>query len=363
MIATMNFKRFFSGLAAAVILSCSVISPMRAYADDEDENKPKWSSQTAVMTQFWSGREWIRSGGENRLDGIQAENREETEELENYIQSIGYVLVNTPDKKISDAELDILRTMMFKGSDHLDPSKSYEWSHSIYKVYIYKPLLEQAIEEFENDGMVDYKTNTEIGMSTVFLDYQLWESVERVGTTVDAIEEINDNLPEYCVEHSGYVQFTTPVDCSVKLHLQDQNFYYELFLRKGTTLMRLRAEHYAVVEINTTEINEYGGDELMYNGNYIVVYENPEDNPVIVDFSQVVARDGIESIDLTGKPDYGYVFEPADINDLGDVTVEKTTQKADEETSGDSKHSLVFLIVIVGAVIGVGIYAWKKKER
>lgn len=364
MTVTMNCKRIFSILLA--VLCIMFICPLNAFADDEIKtDEPKWGEHTARRTKFWADCDechWIRSGGTNKLDGIQAESREEAEWLENYVKSIDYVLANTDDKQITDEELSVLQMMNFSGKRYLDPDFHWGWASGNFKVYVYRPSLDLAVKHFKEDGMVDIHSYTEISLSTVFFDYELFNVLDRVGTTIDAIDEINDNLPENCIDNAGYVKFTTPIDCQITLHLLDNNYYYTLFLRKGSTLMKLRCDHYMISEINTTTINEDGGDELLWNGNYIVVYKQPEDDPICVDLTQVVARDGIEDIDVTGKPNYGYVYEPADVKDLGDVIVEKTSEVPEEHEGKKKDYSWIFLVLLVGTVLGIGYYAWKKRE-
>ncbi|MBR0542357.1 MAG: hypothetical protein IJK26_09155 [Clostridia bacterium] len=359
----MNCKRIFSIFLAALCIA--FICPLKAFADDEIEiSEPKWGEHTAAYTKFWADCDecnWVRSGGKNRLDGIQAESREETEYLEQYIQSIGYVLANTDDKQITDEELKWLQTMSFIGSNYLNPENHWRYASGNFRTYVYRPTLDTIMKQVKEKGIPDYHSNTEMALSAVFIDYELWNVIDRVGTVIDPIDEINENLPENCAEDAGYVQFITPIDCQITLHLLDNDYYYTFFLRKGITLMLLRSDHYTITEINTTAIKE-GADELIWNGNYIVVYRQPEDNPIVVNLVQVVARDGIEDIDVTGKPNYGYVYEPVDVKDLGDVIVERTPEVPEEHEGKKKDYSWIFLVLLVGTVLGIGYYAWKKRE-
>lgn len=358
----MKFKKIFSLFFA--VLFCLNIVPLPVRAESG-----KWNEDNIVYTKFYADNDdcnYAPNGGINKLGGIPAEDRDETELLESYLISIGYILVNTDNKRVDDEDVEMLKKCRFCGSPYLDSSDPHFWNYDNYRVYVYQPVLEDMQRQYKENGKVELYTQIELNASSVVIDYYYWYTIERIGTVVDAVNEINDKLPPQSEEGAGFVKFTTPIDCELVLFLNDMQYYYRLYLRKGSTLVKMRSEHYKVESINSVSM-EYG-DKLLYNGNYIVVYQQPEDDPLIVDFTQVVKRDGIGSVDVSGKPEYGWVYEPADVEDLGDIIVDDKTQQTteSEETTykGEkSKWHFPFVLVGIFAVIGGAVwYYFRKKE-
>lgn len=360
----MRYKRIFSLLSLVLLCLSAVPLPVRA-------EEGKWNENNIAYTKFYADNDdcnYVPSGGFNSLGGITAESREETQQLETYLASIGYILVNTNEKQVSDEDVEMLKNYRFCGSSYLDSTDPHFWNYDNYRVYVYEPVFEDLQRQHKEHGNAELYTQIELNASSVLIDYYYWHTIERIGTVVDAAGEINENIPSQAKERAGFVEFTTPIDCEIILYLNDMQYYYRLYLRKGVTLIKLRSERYKIESINAVSMNY--GDELIYNGNYLPVYQQPEDDPLKVDITQVVKRDNIGGIDVSGKPEYGWVFEPADIEDLGDIEVDKLNNvevKEDDTDNGNpEKNTWKFPIftMLVFAVIG-GIVAMhiKKGDR
>lgn len=352
----MKLSKIISAFFA--VLFCMNLVSVSVFAESG-----KWNDDTVAYTKFWADNDecnYVPSGGINKLGGIPATSREETQELESYLKSIGYILATTENKQISDEDVEMLKDFHFCGIKYLDSSDSFYWSYDNFRVYVYQPTFDTIKRQYKEKGKAELFASIELSASTVVIDYYYWQAMERIGTTVDAIDEINNNIPERLQENAGFVKFITPIDCEIILYLYDANYYYRLFLRKGTTLMKMHSEHYQIEFINAVGMDV--GDELLTNKNYIVVYQQPEDDPLIVDITQAVKRDMIEGIDIKGQPDYGWVFEPADIHDIGDVTVEHKPEKNEKDVKTEGrKWKFPIIAVIILAIAGIIVWIKHKK--
>jgi hypothetical protein len=137
--------------------------------------------------------------------------------------------------------------------------------------------------------------------------------------------------------------------------------------------MKLRSDHYTIVQINSDSL-EFG-DEILTNKNYLVVYKQPMDSPLVVDLEAVVKRDNIEDIDITDKPDcrWGAVYEPVDIDDNGEVLVDKTKNlantdidvlptKTEKEHAKTARFAKIFLLLTAAVSVIGGLIYWIRKK-
>ena len=365
----MRFKRILSA-ACSFLLIFSVLT-IPVYAESADETE-KWSASKAVYTKLYADCpdcNYVRSGGVNRLDGIEAESRAETQALEDHLLSNGYVLASTSRRDISETDAELLKTVRFVGSSYLGDEPYYS-DYQYFRVYVYRPTLETAREQWEENGCLDLHCIWEIHTSSVLIDYECWYESEKVGTVLGG-EEINGQMPVQYEFLAGFVEFDSPINAEIQLHLKNGNYDYLLYIPKGKTLMKLRADHYTIVRINSDEL-EYG-DELLTNKNYLNVYKQPEDAPIQVSLDKVVKRDRIESIDLTGKPNcaWGAVYEPVDIQDNGDVTVDDAKELTfDAPDEGEKKAPAsqafarkVLLVLLPLCAVGVLVFIIRTKRN
>jgi hypothetical protein len=307
-----------TGILAAMMF----VSPAYVFAED-DTGAEKWDAGIAVYSKLFPDCEecnFVRSGGVNSLDGISAETRSETQALESHLLENDYVLASTPQRRISDEDVKMLESICWIGTDFIndDPFLT-DGRH--FKVYIYSPTLRTAQKQWRENHALDFHVQWEITVSSVLVNYYMYDELDKMGKTF-SVEELNENLPIQYQENAGFVEFSCPIDAEIKLLAADHEYYYHLYLRKGKTLVKMRGDHYELVEINGHDVAR--GDIALTNGNYFVVWQQTEEEPLQVEFSQLVKRDDIGGIDLTGKPDcrWGVVFEDVDVKDEGDVTVD-----------------------------------------
>lgn len=98
---TINIRKKMAGIFAAAIVAVNCIPAVTAYA------QTGWNADTADLVRVNDDYEeciFVREGGTNTLDGIKAESREETEELEKHLAENDYILVNGKNSKLSDEE-------------------------------------------------------------------------------------------------------------------------------------------------------------------------------------------------------------------------------------------------------------------
>lgn len=324
----------------------------------------KWNRSTAKYIKSFSDCEEcnsVRIGGINKLDDIRAETKAETEQLEKYIKTLNYVLANTSDKEISDEEIEALKNANFLGVNYLDESNDFFYSGEYYKLYIYKPTLNTIVKQYKSNNHVDTHGSIELDISTVIIDYFQWYVDDRTGTVVNG--EFNDGLPERYLENAGFVEFSSPIDAEITLHLIDNNYYYRIYVPKGKMLIKLRTETYSISAINSKKVAEVKETALPYN-NTFVVWQNPENDPIKIDLSTIVKRDGIESINLEGKPNcaWGAVYETPDVANAGDVIVDKEIVEDVKGETPSPKKNIIVIICIV-AVIGIVFLRFINKKE
>ena len=157
-------KKYFwvAGLLSALLVGSSITTiPVCATQQTTEPTE-------AASYQLDDDGNWFKQGGLNEYAGVKAENREETEKLEEQLQHSNYILINTPDKEISEeafqsfyAEDWWFNTYIKEGNEFYDTQ---------YKVYVYKPSYDDFMEGKET-GILQTYTRDEITYSTVCLLY------------------------------------------------------------------------------------------------------------------------------------------------------------------------------------------------
>lgn len=341
-----------------VILALSVVFSTTVYADVGDRYKVHEDGN------------WFAMGGINQFEGVKAQSREETQNMEANLIAKDYLLCSTNDMMITDAEymafISYYRPFWF--SEYM-ANEPFNWTK--IKVYIYKPCFVDFIEQLETQSVKEY-TRDEINNSTVVLNYAIWDDVEKVGTISD---EYNDNIPEWY--KSGYMEIRSPVDCSIKFWHSDSNRYYVFYISKDNPfLIKVRQGFYHLVEINSLEVNnnvDDAGEETLPYNNQILIYDNcTYDNPYVIDLYNLCNKYNVKDIDISGKPDLS-IDQNQDIPDAPstDVDIDKEStivqddDKKDSEPDSFSWRNLILWIVIGLAIVGVVVYEIreiKKKE-
>ncbi len=330
----MSYKWLITGILAVSMLAVPVQTYAQAegsevvYGEETEdgsftEKDEKWDVHKAWFTRLFDDCEdcnFVRTGGVNKLDGISSETRAETHALEAHLRENNYVLASTPEKEITDEDVLMLQSISWNGAAYIG-NEQFLSDGKYFKAYIYEPTLRTARKQWKANHALDFHVQWEITTSSVLINYYLYDEVDKMGKTF-GIEEINERMPYQYQENAGFVEFSCPIDAEITLHLRDHEYFYHLYLQKGKTLVRLRADHYELTEINGHDVER--GDLALTNKNYFVVWQQTKEEPLQVEFSKLVERDDIGDTDITGKPDcrWGVVYEDVDVKDEGDVIVD-----------------------------------------
>lgn len=349
-----RFKRIIAVIVIAVILLVAFIPAVTepVFADTN-----KWKEEDTILINPLpdkEGSEFVPIGGVNSFNYITAESKAETQELEKYLRDHDYVLVNTAKKEITDKEADICKNLDTANAKYMSEDNSFEYDENNYKVYEYKPLLEYAVKEYEETGILNDTLKQEMSLSSVRLDYYAWYTKDRIGQVMET-EEINENLPERYEENAGFIEFLSPINAEIVLHLIDNDYYYRIYIAKGETLVKVRSEHYEITSVNA--VDTYYNEELLTNNNYFVVWQNPEYDPIVVNLTELVKRDKIPDRNIEGKPDCAWVWKNVEIKDFDDIIVEGK----DEDEKSLSWGWIVMILTLLG--MGAGVYVYVKRSR
>lgn len=292
-------KKYFwvAGLLSALLVGSS-ITTIPVYATQQTTEPTE-----AASYQLDDDGNWFKQGGLNEYAGVKAENREETEKLEEQLQHSNYILINTPDKEISEeafqsfyAEDWWFNTYIKEGNEFYDTQ---------YKVYVYKPSYDDFMEGKET-GILQTYTRDEITYSTVVLSYAYWYSKDRAGTLDD---QYGDNIPSW-VENIGWLEIDSPADVLVTLHLMDEDTYFEFPVKANQPyLVRMKAGSYNVTNLNTYNIPS-AEVALPYENAIQIAPDNTEKEPYVLNLERVLQK-------------YR--------NDIPDIVIQDTTQVSSTE--------------------------------
>lgn len=384
-------KRFIAVLMTAVTMFCGV-SGVTAHAAKQEPQKQ------GMEIRIDPNGNWIKEGGYNRYNGVEATSREETEAMEQKLQNEGYIRINGADKQITDEqfeELILSEDYDWWFEDFIDEEDEYK---AMYHVYVYKPSFddwwEQHTKTMTYQSVEEY-TKMELINSTVIISYAYWWAADRVGK--DLSNEINDGIPSWC--HRNYATIITPVDAEIHMILRSDNTYYTFYVTAGTPFrVILKYGAWSVVSINGVEV-KYGDTDAPKRNN-IQICENPDgtktpdedSEPTMLDFTKFVEANNIQSVDLSGKPDRSldqnqnipekgkniekvlqeekvFAAEKANIP-LDTAEVETATLSEDTDSTKGEKglnlFSIIFLSVlgtIIASLIIAYIYYKKKNDK
>lgn len=308
----------------------------------------------------------VRKGGVNQIDGVRSQNKEETEALEERLKKENYILVTTDDKEISDEDFELLLEGNPPYAQYFQRDSEFGWEMKMYKVYMYIPSYNDAMERLREGETVRSVTRAELSTSTVVIDYASWYFLERVGKTV---YEFNDNIPSWCTS-TGFLQINSPIDVMITLDCWQEHTFFVFYVRANEPfLVKLKMSMYAVRSVNTLENISLEEEALSLN-RFVVNVENTEDNPRILNLEDLVAKYDIKPIDISDKPDYSW--ENRDNVDIGEIGQESLPVESvvvkDEEDQPDSdtlfwKLFFAGLWVVIALSVVVIIIIIKKKNQ
>lgn len=377
----MKKKIIKSIITAFTILN---ILPINVYASN-DWRKSDWRLDDVkqyIMNNDYEYSNYIRIGGVNTIDEVQAESREETEQLEEHLKANGYILVNTKDKQISDEEFEFMKQVFQNiviGDDMLEEDKLYYSENQ--KLYLNKDVYKVCLKQAKENGINEIKPQSilELATSAVFIDYLVWNSLDNVGK-VYTYEFINDNLKKYDERYgteydknAGYIYIITDMDSRIVFSEQYSKTFQQIdVVANVPTLVKIRNGYYKIDTINDVSIEE---DESLlgnYNNNIFKLNNGftPE-KPVIIDLTKGVnEKYGIEPYNIEGNIDFRS-NEWVDIDpDEYEVTVEEGDNlqlNGNIETESLTVTSKIvlgilgFILIVVG-LKKVVVYEKERKE-
>lgn len=339
-------------LTAAAVLTLWLLPSLSVYAD-EVKLSPEGN--------------WIREGGVNRYDGVQAETREDAADMERRLSMDDYIEVQSLSAEQYEAFIESDQTdWWFKWyitSD--DPNDAEFYSNGWIKVYVYAPSFNDWWEDWQEHGSawdVNRITRMELENSSVVINYRYWWSMERAGT--DCSDEIN-NPPAWC--DAGYISLVSPVDAEIRFKLINDNTYYTIYVSANTPFRaKMKYGNYVITQINGVDIKGRDANVPMNNNIQLGWGDNlEEDTPAEMNLTKTVKAYGIKSIDISGKPDRS-------LDKNQHIPEEKTIV---EEPEGE-EHAIqaqkpnwfkrILIAVIIAAVCGLSgafIYFDRRRRR
>lgn len=375
---TINIRKNLAGIFATAIVALNCLPAVTAYAQSG------WNADTADLVRVNDSYEeciFVREGGTNTLDGITAENREETDELEKHLAENDYILVNGENSKLSDEEKEKAEAIL--GGSVVDKEYFDDKKAENIRVWVYKPSYETACRQYDEDGAVNRHIITELFTSTVVTDYTIWNTHDNFGK-IFTTERINENILKYDEENgtniynesSGFIKIISPVDCKILLYSTGIKTYQELAVKGGEDLLvKIWSGTYRVADINSTEIDEKEETIVNLTNNFTnifrVDYNNKEEeNAVVIDLTDVIEKYSIAPVDISGEPDYQWKGESAVSNEGQDtdrnssdnsskdnLVKEDSRNNSDTETNLSEKESSNvggIVVACVGAVAVIG---------
>lgn len=341
----MNFRKAFERITTALAAVLIVIeaSVVRVYADTG------WDANKAVWIKQFDDSNFVRIGGVNSLDGITAENREETEALERYLRTNGYVWI----RDISADEQEVL-----KKYGHAIGEEYWNDTRGDYKAYVYHQTLDSIMQDYENNGTVSVHYQCELQTSTVLLEYYCFYTKERVGK-IYTFEELNDNIPEVCKADAGYITIESPIDAVITLHLLENDYYYELAVHANEPMtVKIRPERYAVSAINGVALEEES-EETIIGRNYFSINSEKapnEESALKLNVENTVRKYNIKGTDLSKKPER-----------IREFTVDRTVLDDEDKTPEEEKEQKskvwIWITGIASGAVLIAVLVAKRKKK
>jgi hypothetical protein len=309
-----------SRLIKAIVVTLTALSifPTCAFAGN-DWRKSDWSINDVKqykMNVNYEYSNYIRTGGINTIDGIEAESREESEQLETHLKENGYILINTKEKQISDEEFELMKKVFQQlgvNSYALDSDKPYYYEN--LKIYLNKDVYDTCLKQVKesSNGYANEYSILELATSYVVVNYLVWNSIDNIGK-VYTNELINDNIKKYDEEngtdldkYAGYIYIITDMDSRIIFSERYSKTFQQIdVVANVPTLVKICNGYYKIDTINDVSIDE---DESLlgdYNNNIFRIDSGfTADNPIVIDLTKGVnEKYGIEPYNIEGNVDF-----------------------------------------------------------
>lgn len=362
-------------ICIALCLLCSMLNPMQVYATGQFPETPtettssgqfpeadveKWENREEEKIVEWyqieEGGTMFRSGGINKIDGEKVETEEEMQALEAELQSSGYVQVTGEGRDISAEDYALLEQnrVGLPFANWIDPdSKHTAYYDDFYRVYIYKPIYNDLIEQLKEDGRVSSITGREASASMVVINDGEWYHKNRIGKI---ITEYNNQLPEWA--DAGFLQIESQIDACVTMMYTSGQYYVQFFVKANEPfLVKLRTGGYYITSINTEGIAVEEG-ALMHHNSIYISESHTESDPKILSIKQVVEKYNIAPLEnIEEQPDYswGNRWEYAPIEDIPEEDVIVEEQEQQKESKSLSKRTWTFVLLGMFSIIIIAV--------
>lgn len=363
-------------------ISSEEINPEEIWGENispsENGNEQSYDNTEIKDGNAYSGAEWyyslggrlIRQGGRNSIDGKKCESKEETEALEQRIRNENYILISTDDKDITDEEYEKYMSSTTAPPYVNELNKTdFGWDMKMYRVYLYRPVFEQALQDIEKYDVIKSVTLSEIYESSVIIDYGFWYMKDKVGKPDN---EFNNNIPSYC--DTGFLQITSPVACEIIILNSYIQSYYTFYVKANTPfLVKVKQGEYYINKINGVKISTKE-DLLPHTGIIWVQDENTEDNPFIIDLTGVIDKYEIQPQDISENEDlswenrdniiYKEIYENIPVQEVIVQEQEETEEPEDLLTTAINyaKWGLLICIILIVLIL-IGKNSFLKKEQ
>jgi hypothetical protein len=338
-----------------------IFPPVAAFADG---NIPE-----DAAVKIGEDGNFIYEGGINKFRGTFCETRQDAQDLELTLLSMNYVYVRAGDagSAISDEEVELLlssRSTTFFFSEYLKE----DTDKSLYKVYLYKPSLSDALEQLRDGGFLSDTTTAELLTSSVLINYSYYDSKERAGTT---IYEFNDRIPEGAAV--GYIEILTPIDLDVTLLRENDGTFVNFAVQGGVPFyVKVRAGRYYVTKVNNLELSgstSYWEGSLKNNNTYYVGMNEQGmsmEDPCVIEFTDYIEKYAttLEITDISGRTDFNLNTDEStyETKEVENESVEVETEE-EEVTDTMKQNRLIYVIICVFvAVLMIAFAAFIRKR-
>lgn len=338
-----------------------------------DEDTCKW----IYINDDYEDGHFVREGGVNSLDGIIAESREESEELENYLQSHDYILCNTRNRDLTQEEFDTIKPTLQKVliyDEIVDESAGFYYQDR--KLYIYRPVYETIMSQIQESpiGIPNYNSVVELATSLVIVDYTMWNSIDNIGR-IYTNEYINENLAKYDAEmgthydeHAGFLYITTNIDSRIIFVERNTQTYQQVDVKKNEPLLiKIREGWFKIDTINGIKVSE--NESLLgdyKNNNFKLSEKFTAENPMVINLIPVNEKYGInEDYDFDAESKIVWQWHDIDPSEK-QVEVDGTPAIAEPKTPatvGDIIRWIVLGGMGLTALILLITYLYAKKKN
>jgi len=321
-----------------IVVLLAIMNPIRANAETGDRYRINGSDNLIAV------------GGYNQYDEIKVFTQEDALALEARMKTDGYIQVSGEGRVISDEEYNLIMQENEVWYYH------YKDSYNV-KIFIYKPVYDDYIEYKANGLTVPIVTLDELMTSSVVLDYFNLEQIELSGTYDN---QVGDAIPSHF--KAGWIEIHSPIDCEIVLWNDESNRYYSFLIEKNTPFKeKLKCGSYRLVEINKlavqTRIDNEGEDTLPYNNRIQIGDWNTEDNPYLLDFTNITIKYRLTDInkeEYVPKENVPYIVPTEQIKVIKgeeETVIEKAKKVFNGKTFGIILFVLIIALLIAYAII------------